>query len=437
MSIDTFSSPSPWTCPYCTVINSKSQTRCEMCLQPRPGHRKRPNETSQWWPWPKKKPRQWTCDKCSYSNNPSDNKCASCGKAKKGLLSFLSGLFSKNTTNSSAPLSISTMETSEGSSSMPSDWICSQCTYCNDSSAIECKQCRNCKVWDDSMNDHEGSYEMLRSQDDRSHDDDVIIMSSHNGKQDDGTPVDKEDVMIIDDDDVIITNDDVMVTNENNWKCSNCTLINKIANTNCSACGSTNREIGPVMKTGDKTSNFNPATQWACPHCSMYNSINDTYCSACMNKQSVKKKSPITMFDPLTQWQCQDCSLYNKNDNINCMACCRRRRDDAGKKHDVSIAPINQWQCLHCSLFNNNDCNTCSACGGIHLPKSSMATKEITMLSSLESSTRRTRLYSSNHTAYISISVRDKRDLINNDAMNHYKRILEFCKQVSERELLQ
>lgn len=430
-SLDTTTSiTTAWTCPYCTVINNRSSTRCETCQQPRPGHRKRQNQSSHWWPWTKKKPRRWVCDKCTFSNNPTDNKCALCGKDKKG---FFSNLFSGIFTSKNTPPSVAHKSTS----SEPSDWTCSQCTYRNNSSAIECEHCTNCKAWDDTMH-HSDSFEIIRSPDERSQDND-IIMTSHNGRQhDDGTPVDN--VMVIDDDvmvtsdDVMITNDDVMISSDDKkhyWECADCTYHNNISNSKCATCGSTNKVFTPVAETrimNNKTSNFNPATHWACPHCSLHNSKESVYCKACMNKRTVKEKTPVTSFNPLMQWKCQDCSLYNSNSDANCIVCDSRRNRDVAKKQDVTINTANQWQCVHCSFYNDTGNNTCSACGGIFLPKVAMVTNKPSTSSSLESSMRRTRLYT-NHTAYISISVTDKRNLINQDAMSQYNYILEFCKQ--------
>ena len=166
----------------------------------------------------------------------------------------------------------------------------------------------------------------------------------------------------------------------------------------------------------------------------MHNNIDSVYCKAC--KRTGKKKSLVTSFDPLTQWKCQDCSLYNKITDVKCVACGHRRDRDVAKRHDVTVNTTGQWQCIHCSLLNNNNNNTCSACGGIYQPKVPMVTREISTTSSLESSMRKTRLYT-NHTAYISILGTDKRNLMDQDAMNRYNHILQFCKQVNERKLLQ
>ena len=390
-----------------------------MCYQPRPGHRKRQSQSSQWWPWAKKKPRQWSCDKCTYSNSPNDNKCASCGKERKTFFSFFSNLFTNKNSNSSTPSVPST-----GPSCDPSEWTCSQCTYRNSASDSECKQCSNCKAWDESM--REDSYEMIRSPDDND-----VIMTSHNGRhcgRQDGTPVDVDDVMIIGDD---VTNDDVMIINDDKddkWECGDCTLHNDIGNSKCSACGSTNK-----LKVTRTSSHSNPTTHWSCPHCTMHNDINSVCCKAC--KRNGKKKSLVTSFDPVTQWKCQGCSLHNKITDVKCAACNGRRDRDVAKKHDdVTANSTNQWQCIHCSLLNDNNSNMCSACGGIYLPKAAMVTREISTTSSSESSMRKTRLYT-NHTAYISILGEDKRNLIDQDAMNHYNRILQFCKQVNERKL--
>ena len=418
-----FNSATPWTCPYCTVINHKSLTRCDTCYQPRPGHRKRQSESqSNWWPWSKKKPRPWSCDRCTHSNNQNDKTCASCGKDKRSFLgSLFSNWFSSKTTNSSASSSVAVTK--------PSEWVCSQCTYHNDPSAIECRQCSNHRSWDECMGD-----DVIGSQDDASHDHDVIMLS-HNGiHHDSGTP---EDVMIIGDaimtsddaiiisDDAIITSDqDVMIINDdkNNhttWECNDCTVVNNSNNSKCSVCGSTNKK--PMIDIKD---NFDPSTQWECAHCSMHNSNSRSRCAACGIPG--KKKAPTTSFDPLTQWKCQDCSLHNVNSDTKCRAC-DGRRDRVVKKQDI---PTNQWECIHCSLYNSDDSDTCKVCGIYRKPKVSMATKELlSTSSSFEASMRKTRLYT-NHTAYISISVRDKRSLIDHEAMSRYQSILEFCKKV-------
>ena len=417
-----FNSATPWTCPYCTVINYKSLTRCDTCDQPRPGHRKRQSESqSNWWPWSRKKPRQWSCDKCTHSNNQNDKNCASCGKEKRSFFGRLSDWFSSKNTNSST--SSSSVDVTKGS-----EWVCSQCTYHNDPSAIECRQCSNHRSWDECMGD-----DVVGSQDDTSHDHDVIMLS-HNGIHDDTL----EDVMIIDDaiitsddaiitsDDAIITSDDVMIINDDKnkqktWQCNNCTAFNK-NNSKCSVCGITDKKTMIDVKDN----NFDPSTQWACAHCSMHNTNNRSHCAACGIPG--KKKAPTTSFDPLTQWKCQDCSLHNINSDTKCRACDGRRDRAVVKKQDV---PTNQWQCIHCSLYNSNDNDTCKACD-IHKPKVSMATKELlSTSSSFESSMRRTRLYT-NHIAYISISVRDKRSLIDHEAMSRYQSILEFCKKVRD-----
>ena len=432
-----FNSATPWTCPYCTVINDQSLTKCDTCYRPRPGHRKRQSESqNSWWPWSRKKPRRWSCDKCTYSNNQNDNKCALCGKEKKSFLSNLfTNLFSSRNTNPSTSSSIDV-----NSLIKPSEWVCSQCTYHNNSSAIQCQRCFNHKAWDESMS--EDSHGVIRSQDDTSHDHDVNMMISRH----DSTP---EDVMIIDDaiitsddaiiasDDAIITGDDVFIINDdkgssNNthttWQCNDCTLFNNVNNSKCSVCGSTSKK--PMVNTKIvKLPSFDPSTQWACAHCSMYNSNNSLRCEAC--RIPGKKKAPTVSFDPLTQWKCQDCLLHNNNADIKCRACGGRKDRAIVKKQDVPpVCPMNQWQCVHCSLYNNNDSDVCKACGGIY--RQPKVSKEIlSTSSSMESSVRRTRLYT-NHTAYISISVRDKRDLINHEAMNRYQSILEFCKKVRE-----
>jgi len=354
-----------------------------------------------------------------------------CGKEKKGFFSnFFGSLFTKNTDPSTSHTS---------SSSKPSDWICSQCSYQNSSSTIECELCSNCKAWDDSMKE-DNSFEIIRSQDE-SQDHDVIILDgkysnklSHNGSS-----VDKEDMMVTDDvmstnDDVMVTDDDVVIINDKEyskadptyWQCTKCTLFNDMNNSKCTVCSNTNKKITPPMKEivgNNKTTNFDPTTHWACMHCSLHNSIDNIYCTACSNKRNDKR---MTSFDPVTQWKCLDCSLHNDNSVSHCVVCGGRRNRDVDK-HDTT----NQWQCVHCSLYNNNDTTMCSACGGIYQPKVSMVTGKLPALSNLEHSMRKTRLYS-NHTAFISISVKDKRYLIDQDAMAKYKRILEFCKQVRE-----
>ena len=266
------------------------------------------------------------------------------------------------------------------------------------------------------------SDDVIRSQDDVSHDYDVIVLS-HNGRHNNNdTP---EDVMVIDDavftsDDAIITSDDAIITSDNvmiinddkniytTWQCNNCTLVNDINDSKCSACGSIDKKQMMDVK-GNKLSSFDPSTQWACAHCSMYNSNDSLRCVACGIPG--KKKTPTASFDPLTQWKCQDCSLHNNITDIKCRACDGRRDRAIVKKKDVPINPTNRRE-----------------------PKVSMVTKEIlSTSSSLESSMRRTRLYT-NHTAYISISVRDKRNLIDHEAMSRYQSILEFCKKVRERK---
>lgn len=417
MSIDAFLSTStPWTCPYCTVINEESSIRCDMCLLPRPGHRKRQNKSQWQWPWAKKK-SSWNCEHCSHANDPADKTCASCGEKKKGFLSSLiSGFFTNKNTGPSHDIV-------NGSSAKPSKWMCSQCTYSNELSATECKQCSNRKIWDECT-DGEESYVIISSQQDGSHDDDIITSHDSDNHSKDLVTTDHLTTATIEKE---CSNNDEPVS----WECANCTLVNSASDSKCSACLSTMRIILPAMETeNDNTLDFDPTTQWECIHCSLYNSLDNLYCRACgtiSEKPAVKRQVLLPSLDPATQWRCETCSLHNNNTDLHCNACHTRRNIDITEKHDTPINPTNQWQCTHCTVYNNNDSNLCNVCSQ---PKDTMVTKDMSMYnSSMEGSMRKTRLYN-NHTAFISISVRDKRDLIDQDAMNRYRRILEFCKRV-------
>ena len=433
MSLMSFESATPWTCPYCTVINDRSFSRCDTCHQPRPGHRKRQGEKqNNWWPWSKKKPRPWSCDKCTYSNSGNNDKCASCGNEKKG---FFGNLFS-NLFTSRNPGSSNSSSVDVNGFTKPSEWICSQCTGRNNPSAAQCRYCSYHRAWDEPGN--EDSYTIISSQDERpSHDQDVIMISHDNAPSHRQDSIVPEDIMIVDDtmhsnDDAVFINDDISDKQHstNHWQCADCTLLNTIDKSKCSACSSTNKKS---IKADDKLSSFDPLTQWECAHCSMHNSIDNQHCVVCgvMGRRAGKQKAPVTSFDldPSTQWRCQDCSLHNSNGDFKCRVCGGRRDRVFVEKQDIPAKKL--WQCGYCSLYNDFSCDTCKNCGGIYLqPKvSTETTRMLSTSTSLESSMRRPRLYTS-HTAYISISVMDKRSLIDSEAMSRYQNILEFCKQV-------
>ena len=430
MSLMSFDSATPWTCPYCTVVNKRSFTRCDTCYQPRPGHRKRQSEKqSNWWPWSKKKPRPWSCERCTYSNSGNSDKCASCGNEKKGFFSnLISNFFTRRNSDPSSSVDVNSFTTK------PLEWACSQCTGRNNPSAGQCQYCSYHRAWDEAGN--EDSFTILSSQDEGpSHDHDVIMISHDDAPSHGQDSIAPEDMIV---DDVMHSNDDAVFINDNiidkehsnkHWECANCTLLNTTDKLKCSMCGSTNKK---TIKNDDKLSSFDPLTQWECAHCTMCNSIDNQHCATC-GRRAGKKKVPVTSFDfdPSTQWKCQDCSLHNSNSDIKCRACDGRRDRAIIEKQDTPAKKL--WQCGYCLVYNDFSCDTCKNCGAVYRQPevSTETTRMFSTSTSLESSMRRPRLYT-RHTAYISISVMDKRSLIDSEAMSRYQNILEFCKKVRE-----
>ena len=219
------------------------------------------------------------------------------------------------------------------------------------------------------------------------------------------------------------------------WQCANCSLYNDNKQIHCSACNGT-------KKTAGKSPNvpFDPSTHWRCSVCPVINKMADIQCVTCGSKRK-HSKIDTAPFNPAMQWQCAKCSLYNDNTHSQCQAC--HSTEKTIPTGTVSILnPATHWECIHCSLHNSNSRNRCEACHQ-RRPKSDIQvipvtpvrpviphTKEISIPSEPETSIdKRTRFYN-NHTALMSLSVKNKRDLIDQDALNIYNDILRFCEKV-------
>ena len=221
------------------------------------------------------------------------------------------------------------------------------------------------------------------------------------------------------------------------WQCAHCSLHNDNKQTHCSACYCTKKTVDSTGK-----SPFNPSTHWKCSVCPVINSMADIQCIACGSKRK-HPKMDATPFNPATQWQCASCSLYNDNKYSQCLAChgTKKTVPNDAKPSISTLNPATQWECIHCSLHNSSSRNWCEACHQLR-PKITHVTpdkpvnpvipytREISIPSEPEESIgKRTRFYS-NHTALFSLSVRNKRDLIDQDALCIYDEIMKFCKKV-------
>jgi len=217
------------------------------------------------------------------------------------------------------------------------------------------------------------------------------------------------------------------------WQCANCSLYNSNKQTRCSACNGTKKTNGKFL--GEP---FNQSTHWRCPVCPVINIMADVQCVACGNR---RKHAKVDTFNPATQWECAKCSLYNDNKYSQCQAC-HSTKKNSPNLFTSALNPATHWECMHCSLHNSNSRSRCEACHQLR-PKSGIQVKPVTPVSPVIPYTKeisnhsepetsvdsRTRLYN-NHTALMSLSVKNKRDLIGQDALNIYREIRQFCEKV-------
>ena len=219
------------------------------------------------------------------------------------------------------------------------------------------------------------------------------------------------------------------------WKCAKCLLYNDNKQSSCSVCHGTKKSVDNSGKS--PTVAFNSSTHWRCPSCPTINNMVDIQCAACGTKRK-HPKVDTSPFNPATQWECATCSLYNDNKHFQCTAChgVKKAIPNGTESSTSALNPATHWECIHCSLHNSNSRSRCDACHHLRPKDVTLVrpvvpyTKQVSIVSEPEESiSKRTRIYS-NHTALVSLSVKNKRDLIDQDALDTYGEILKFCKQV-------
>lgn len=73
---------------------------------------------------------------------------------------------------------------------------------------------------------------------------------------------------------------------QNQWQCSQCTMINHEAVPNCEVCASPRTDSNPISKhIEQQVDHQNTQKQWKCTICTMINEMDSMYCTACTHQR--------------------------------------------------------------------------------------------------------------------------------------------------------
>ncbi len=362
----------------------------------------------------------WNCRRCTLENKMISQRCIMCGapredNAVKGINASLLDKYPAISPRKVKPVTSPKLNgdssaRGKSSSKVDSEWTCQKCTFlCNPAWKFTCDMC-------DKPRNVYGAH-MKGVPKNSKINPEVFEFPSNNVNRTalpvmnviDGTPV---------------KTIGKHKTKDDEWSCPRCTLLNKKTASVCAACTCPrpSRDI-------DTPSTPNIPNTWVCGQCTLRNENTLMICNVCQASRMGSARQPSDSSSPSTSqaanalsndkvklagWICE-CSFKNDAVNLECMICDapNSRGTIVGKTPAVSAASATASS------------SSASSSSGVQATAScSTATAESTIVSRPAIARQKT------------ICMMDVRRKEEKEAMEQWEQIVDFCKVVSEINLL-
>lgn len=161
-------------------------------------------------------------------------------------------------------------------------------------------------------------------------------------------------------------------SSDSEWVCDKCSFqCNPSWSSSCTSCGAAKKIKGPASPRemfngimnyfmGPKTPTSPPvdgrtAQEWKCSQCTLMNKGEHDACKVCNAQRILHKR----------EWKCSECTLVNQIQYDACQACGSIKLDGSSKSESVTNAAssgASQWQCPVCKYSQNTSADKCSVC---------------------------------------------------------------------------